>query len=182
MTFYSSKLYIYKWFKMINFLRPETMRIWGFNYGKAGGGKGSPRWVKSLPAVQELQETRVRSLGREDPLEEEMATHPSIVAWEISCTEKPGGLQSTGSQRVRHDWSDLACLRSFILLTRTANSALTISHCSCVYFPTFHVLIGHAVIFFSEVFVKVIYPFYFEFLLFWYSVIVIYTFGIQGLC
>ena len=56
--------------------------------------------VKNLPAVQE---TRIRSLGWEDPLEKEMATHPSILAWKISWTEEPGGLQSMGSQRVRHD-------------------------------------------------------------------------------
>ena len=56
--------------------------------------------VKSLPTVQE---TWVQSLGWEDPLEEEMATHSSILAWRIPCTEKPGGLQSMGSQRVRHD-------------------------------------------------------------------------------
>ena len=55
------------------------------------------------PAMQETQETRVRSLGREDPLEESMATHSSILAWRIPWTEEPGGLQSVGSQRVRHD-------------------------------------------------------------------------------
>ena len=49
------------------------------------------------------QDTRVRSLGREDPLEKGMATHSSILAWRIPWTEKPGGLQSIGSQRVRHD-------------------------------------------------------------------------------
>ena len=56
--------------------------------------------VKNLPAVQEMQ---VRSLGREDPLEKRMATHSSILAWRIPWTEEPGGLQSMGSQRVRHD-------------------------------------------------------------------------------
>ena len=51
-----------------------------------------------------MQKTRVRSLGREDPLEEGMATHSSVLAWRISWTEEPGGLQSmVGSQRVRHD-------------------------------------------------------------------------------
>ena len=45
----------------------------------------------------------VRSLGQEDPLEEEMATHPSILAWEIPWTQEPGGLQSLGSPRVQHD-------------------------------------------------------------------------------
>ena len=50
----------------------------------------------------------VRSLGQEDPLEEGMATHSSIFAWRIPWTEEPGGLQSIGSLRVRHDGSDLA--------------------------------------------------------------------------
>ena len=55
--------------------------------------------VKNLSAVQE---TQVPSLGWEDPLEKEMATQSSILAWKISWTQEPGGLQSTGSQRVRH--------------------------------------------------------------------------------
>jgi hypothetical protein len=50
-----------------------------------------------------MQETWVRSLGQEDPLEEGMATHSSTLAWEIPWTEEPGGLQSMGSQRVGHD-------------------------------------------------------------------------------
>ena len=61
--------------------------------------------VKNLPAMKETQETWVQSLGREDPLEEGMATHPSILAWKISRTEEPGGLQSMGSQRIGHDWA-----------------------------------------------------------------------------
>ena len=56
--------------------------------------------VKRLPA---MPETWVHSLGREDPLEKEMATHSSTHAWKIPWMEKPGGLQSMGSQRVRHD-------------------------------------------------------------------------------
>ena len=56
--------------------------------------------VKNLPAAQEI---RVQSLGRGDPLEKEMATHSSILAWKISWTEEPGGLQSIGSQRVGQD-------------------------------------------------------------------------------
>ena len=59
--------------------------------------------LKNPPAMQELQETWVPSLGLEDPLEEGMATHSSILAWRISWTEEPGGLQSVGSQRVRRD-------------------------------------------------------------------------------
>ena len=61
-----------------------------------------PQRVKRLPAVQE---TWVRSLGQEDPLEKEMAAHSSTLAWKIPWTEKPGRLQSMGSQRVGHDWA-----------------------------------------------------------------------------
>ena len=58
---------------------------------------------KESCSVQETQEMQVRSLGWEDPLEEKMTTHSSILAWEMPWTEKPGRLQSTGLQRVRHD-------------------------------------------------------------------------------
>ena len=58
--------------------------------------------VMNPPATQE---TQVRSVGREDPLEKEMATHSSILAWRIPWTEEPGGLQSMESQRVRHNWA-----------------------------------------------------------------------------
>ena len=61
--------------------------------------------VKNPPASVEMQEMWVPSLGREDPLEEEVATHSSILAGEIPWTEKPGVLQSTGLQRVKHDWA-----------------------------------------------------------------------------
>ena len=56
--------------------------------------------VKRLPT---MREPWVQSLGREDPLEKEMATHSSSLAWKIQWTEKPGGLQSMGSLRVGHD-------------------------------------------------------------------------------
>ena len=59
-----------------------------------------PQMVKNLPA---MQETRVRSLGQEDPLEKGMATHSNSLAWRIPRTEKPGGLQSMKLQRVGHD-------------------------------------------------------------------------------
>ena len=52
-----------------------------------------------------MQETWVQSLGPEDPLAEDLATHSSILAWKIPWTEEPGGLQSVGSQGVRHDWT-----------------------------------------------------------------------------
>ena len=56
--------------------------------------------IKNLPAMQEMW---VRSVGWEDPLEMEMATHSSILAWEVLWTEEPGGLRSMGSQRVGHN-------------------------------------------------------------------------------
>ena len=59
--------------------------------------------VKEPLAMQETQKTWVPSLGQEDPLEEGMAIHSSMLAWRISRTEEPGGLQSMGSQRVGHD-------------------------------------------------------------------------------
>ena len=61
--------------------------------------------VKNLPAnqMQEMQERQVPSLGQENPLEQEMATYFSILAWKIPRTEEPGGLQTMGSQRITHD-------------------------------------------------------------------------------
>jgi len=64
--------------------------LWGFSGGSV---------VNGLPAVQEKQEMQVQSLHQEDPLEEEMPTHTSILAWRISWAEAPGSLQSMGSQR-----------------------------------------------------------------------------------
>ena len=59
--------------------------------------------MKNPPANAETKEMWVQSLGQEDPLEEGMATHSSILAWRIPWTEEPGGLQSTGLQRGGHD-------------------------------------------------------------------------------
>ena len=66
--------------------------------------------VKNLPA---MQETQVQSLGWDNPLKKGLATHSSILAWKVLWTEKPGRLQSLGSQRVGHDWSDLAAAATF---------------------------------------------------------------------
>ena len=63
------------------------------------------QWVKNPPAVQETQETQIWSLRQEDPLEDEMATHSSILVWKIPWTEEPGRLQFIGSQRVGQDWA-----------------------------------------------------------------------------
>ena len=61
--------------------------------------------------MQETQGTWVQSLDWEDPLEEGMATHSSILAWRLPWTEELGGLQSSGSQRIRYNWSNLACIQ-----------------------------------------------------------------------
>ena len=61
--------------------------------------------AQAVKCLSTMQETWVRSLGQEDPLEKEMAIYSSTIAWKIPWTEEPGRLQSTGSQRVRHDWA-----------------------------------------------------------------------------
>ena len=73
-----------------------------FRFNEKGGFPGGSG-VKNLPAMQEMREMQLQSLSWEDPLEEERAPHSSILPWEIPWTEEPGGLQSTGSKRVRHD-------------------------------------------------------------------------------
>ena len=70
------------------------------------------QWVKDLPAMQETWKTWVWSLGREDLLEEEMATQSSFLVWRIWWTKEAGGLQSMESQRLGHDWNNLAHQRS----------------------------------------------------------------------
>ena len=79
--------------------RLNIVKIWSIQ--KRIGPSLVAQSVKNLPAAQE---TRVQSVSCEDPLEKEMATHSSILAWKISWTEEPGGLQCMGSQRVGHDW------------------------------------------------------------------------------
>ena len=78
--------------------------------------------VKRLSTVRE---TRVPSLGREDPLEKEMANHSSTIAWKIPWTEEPGRLQSMGSQRVGHD---LTTLLSLSLLRIKESIVSKVSH------------------------------------------------------
>ena len=75
-------------------------RLLGFPGGAA---------VKNLPAMQDRQETQVWTLCQEDCLEKEMATHSSILAWRIPGTEKLGGLQSKGLERIRYDWMTKHC-------------------------------------------------------------------------
>ena len=74
----------------------------GYLYGFSGE-IGASLVAQRLKRMPPMQETQLQSLGREDPLEKEMATHSSILAWRIPGTEEPGRLQSTGLQRAGHD-------------------------------------------------------------------------------
>ena len=80
--------------------------------------------VKHLPM---MQETWVRFLGGEDPLEKEMATHSTILVWRIPWTEKPGRMQSIGSQKVGHDWRDLACRHTLMYILFFIYTCLNVS-------------------------------------------------------
>ena len=84
--------------------------------------------VKNLLAVQE---TLVWSLGREDPLENGMAAHSSILAWRIPWTEEPGGLQSMGVQRGKHEWASntfIVCLQSVSISSVEQSDSVTHTH------------------------------------------------------
>ena len=92
---------ISQFYTIEDFLQKDTVcfQLWSAK-GFSGGSV-----FKNPPA---MQKTWVQSLGQKDPLEEEMAARASILPWRILWTVEPGGLQSTGLQSVRHDWSDWA--------------------------------------------------------------------------
>ena len=87
--------------------------------------------VKHLPTVQE---TQVRSLGREGPLEKEMAIHSSTLAWKIPWMEESGRLQSMGSQTVRHDWA--TSLHLVVRVIRLTNFLWLWFQCVCSLMPS----------------------------------------------
>ena len=74
--------------------------------------------AQTVKRLSTMQETCVPSLGREDPLEKEMAIYSSTIAWKIPWTEEPGRLQSMGSQRVRHDWATSLSLSLYTIMIR----------------------------------------------------------------
>ena len=89
----------------MGFFRPEILEWVAISFSR--GSSQSRDWTQVAQRLKHLPpmwESWVQSLGWEDPLEKEMATYSSILAWRIPWTEKLGRLQSTGSQRVRHDW------------------------------------------------------------------------------
>ena len=112
---------IFKWAAMPYFSGSCQLSIkpTSFTTPELAGGLFTTSWaslvaqrLKCLPA---MRETWVQSLGQEDPLEKEMATYSSILAWRIPWTEESVGLQSTGSQRVGHDWATSRSFFSFFL-------------------------------------------------------------------
>ena len=103
MSLSSSLVY---WHYCCKYLQPNMAPCYKISLGWViPGASLVAQRIKRLPA---MQETQVRSLGWEDPLEKEMATHSSVLAWRIPGTAKPGGLPSLGSHTVEHNWSDLA--------------------------------------------------------------------------
>ena len=98
--------------------------------------------LRYLPA---MWETRVRSLGQEDPLEKEMATHSSIFAWRIPWMEEPGGLQSTGSQRVGHDWAEsfITDMNILINISWFMWTHISLGFYLCVKLKTFQIFLFH---------------------------------------
>ena len=92
---------------MSNSLRPHglspTRLLCPWDFPGKSTGVDCHFLLQGIFPIQEMQKMRVQSLGRADPLEEEMATYSSILAWEIPWTEEPDGLQPMGSQRVGHD-------------------------------------------------------------------------------
>ena len=98
------------------------------------------QWVKNLPANARDTGDVVWFLGLEDPLEEDKATHSSILAWGSPRTEKPGGLQSKGSQRVRSDWHTHACLYQFSSVAQSCPTLWDLMNCSMPGLPVHHQL------------------------------------------
>ena len=83
----------------------DTERTWGEFLRKDNVSRGASLVAQRLKCLPAMWETRVQSLGGEDPLEKEMAIHSSTLAWRIPWREEPGRLLSMGSQRVGHDWA-----------------------------------------------------------------------------
>ena len=91
------------WWATVHRVTKNQTRLSDFTFTFTKAISWTSLVAQTVKHLSTVQETQVQSLGREDPLEKEMATHSSILAWRIPWAEEPGGLQSTGSQRVGHD-------------------------------------------------------------------------------
>ena len=103
-----------------------TLSIFFYNQEHHNWASLVAQRLKRLPA---MWETWVRSLGQEDPLDKEMATHSSILAWRIPWTEESGGLQSIGSQRVGHERSNWTCIHTYQCLYKWSCCCLVTKSC-----------------------------------------------------
>ena len=109
----------------------DKIRLWGWGPSVfllvklLGGASQVTQWVKNLPAMQEMPEMWVWSLGQEDPLEEAMVAHSSILAWKFPRTEEPNRLQFMEPQRIGHDWSDNRHAHTQLLATGKWKNATT---------------------------------------------------------
>ena len=110
---------IWPWISLNRFFKYTFFRVSSMTTTKRNCGASQvAQCYRICWPMLEPQETWVQSLRGEDPLKEEMATNPSILAWTIPWTEEPGGPQSLGSQRVGHDWvTKHACKLSSVLIT-----------------------------------------------------------------
>ena len=101
-----------------------------WNIGGSWETIGASLVAQTIKRLSAMLETRVRSLGWEDPLEKEMTTHSSTLAWKIPSTEEPDRLQSIGSQRVGHDWAALLYFtwETIVLFIRVAKSRTWLSN------------------------------------------------------
>ena len=119
----------------------RSSESWGFPGGTGG---------KNLPTSEEDQRDMGWIPGLERSLEEGMAIHSSILAWRIPRTEEPGRLQTLGSQRVRHDWSDLASMQWILTYPLCMHTLLYLWICSASFCPLLHLITeGILVSFFS---------------------------------
>ena len=145
----------------------ETLPTFNWLLSCMRGASLVAQMVKHLPAVRE---TRVRSLGWEDPLEKEMATHSSTLAWKIPWTEEPGRLQSMGSQRVAHDWTTSLWVVWEVYMYIGYKSP--VRHIICGYFILFYCLFNFLMVSFDTqkfiILMKFILSFLFCHLSIWY--------------
>ena len=134
-------VYIFWWTEILYFNRIQLITYFSFIYHSSGILQEFFSQVvpKNLTTSTGEARMQVQSLDQEVSLEEDMATHSSILAWRIPRTEGPGRLESTGSQRDRHNWSDLACMQTFFFYSNFIKILLHIF--SVIFIFSFRVII-----------------------------------------
>ena len=116
-NYYFLKYFLMSFLFVFFFWDAYDQNVQAFNIpSKVSGASLVAQRLKHLP---KMQETWIQSLDQEDPLEKERAIHASILVWRIPWTEEPGRLQYMGSQRVRHSWSDWACMHAGLIMLKS---------------------------------------------------------------